>query len=63
MKKYEAKFGEQPDRKKVYNNFIRKGKAGEGKARWYFANTRSEACPQGSGQEETIKAIWAADSK
>jgi hypothetical protein len=28
---------------------------------WYFANTRSPACPQGFAQEETIKAIWAAD--
>jgi len=30
MKKHEEKFGEQPNRKKVYNNFIRKGKSGEG---------------------------------
>lgn len=28
---------------------------------WYYANTRSAACPDGMGQEETIKAIWAAD--
>lgn len=26
---------------------------------WYFANTPSEAVPDGFGQEETIKAIWA----
>jgi hypothetical protein len=34
---------------------------GEGGARqrWYFANTKSAACPQGFSQEETIKAIWA----
>ncbi len=30
MKQHEEKFGEQPNKKKVYNNFIRKGKAGEG---------------------------------
>lgn len=32
MKKYENKFGEQPDNKVVYNQFIRKGKEGEGEA-------------------------------
>jgi hypothetical protein len=31
MKKHEHKFGEQPEQWKVYNNFIRKGKVGEGK--------------------------------
>jgi len=30
MKRYEEKFGEQPNKKKVYNNFIRNGKTGEG---------------------------------
>jgi hypothetical protein len=30
--------------------------------RWYFANTPSPATPRGYGQEETIRAIWAADS-
>jgi hypothetical protein len=32
-------------------------------ARWYWANTRSEACPEGSNTEETIKELWkgAAD--
>ena len=34
MKMYESKFGEQPDRKKVYNNFIRNGKAGDGKSKF-----------------------------
>ncbi|MCX6629739.1 MAG: hypothetical protein NTW28_19140 [Candidatus Solibacter sp.] len=34
---------------------------GGGSQRWYFANTKSAACPQGFGQEETIKAIWAED--
>jgi len=27
---------------------------------WYHANTRSETCPDGFNQEETIKAIWNA---
>jgi hypothetical protein len=30
---------------------------------WYFANTKSLACPQGFNQEETIKAIWQEDSR
>lgn len=30
--------------------------------RWYWANTRSDACPNGSNTEETIRDIWAADS-
>jgi hypothetical protein len=34
-----------------------------GRINWYFANTKSPACPNGFGQEETIKAIWLADSK
>jgi hypothetical protein len=29
-----------------------------GPTRWYFANTRSAACPDGFNQEMTIKAIW-----
>ena len=36
---------------------------GGGRIRFYFANTKSPACPQGFGQEETIKAIWREDSK
>lgn len=28
---------------------------------WYFANAQSAATPGGFGDEETIKAIWAAD--
>ena len=35
---------------------------GEGPVNWYFANTKSDACPRGFNQEETIKAIWQADS-
>ena len=30
---------------------------------WYYANTRSEAVPQGFSQEETIKAIWSEDQR
>ena len=30
--------------------------------RWYYANTPSPAVPDGLGDEETIRAIWAADS-
>ena len=33
-----------------------------GGPRWYWANTRSDACPDGSNTEETIKEIWASDS-
>ena len=29
--------------------------------RWYWANTRSAACPNGFNTEETIKEIWQAD--
>ena len=29
--------------------------------RWYYANTPSPAVPEGYGQEETSRAIWAAD--
>jgi len=32
-----------------------------GELAWYRANTKSAACPDGFGQEDTIKAIWAAD--
>lgn len=34
------------------------GPQAEKSLRSYFANTRSEACPVGYSQEETIKAIW-----
>lgn len=33
-----------------------------GGPRWYWANIRSDACPEGSNTEETIKEIWSADS-
>lgn len=29
-----------------------------GAPRWYWANTRSEACPAGSNTEETIRELW-----
>ncbi|MCX7044929.1 MAG: hypothetical protein NTX50_05495 [Candidatus Sumerlaeota bacterium] len=32
-----------------------------GKQMWYWANTASKAASEGFNQEETIKAIWAAD--
>lgn len=34
------------------------GEVGKTSLRFYFANTRSEACPVGYSQEETIKEIW-----
>jgi hypothetical protein len=30
--------------------------------RWYFANNPSPACPHGFGDEEAIRAVWAAGS-
>lgn len=36
------------------------GEVGKSSLRFYFANTRSESCPIGYSQEETIKAIWDA---
>jgi hypothetical protein len=35
--------------------------AAVGNQHWYYANTRSDAVPQGFGQEETIKAIWSGN--
>lgn len=32
-----------------------------GDRHWYYANTRSEAVPQGFGQEETVKGIWSGN--
>jgi hypothetical protein len=31
--------------------------------RWYYANTPSQAVPDGSGDEEAIRAIWEADAQ
>ena len=36
---------------------------GSGGLRWFWANTRGDACPNGSNTERTIKEIWAADSE
>jgi hypothetical protein len=33
-----------------------------GKARWYYANNPSEAIPDGNGDEEAIRAVWAHDA-
>ncbi len=29
---------------------------------WYFASNPSQATPDGFGQEDTIREIWAADT-
>lgn len=39
------------------------GPQGQQSLRSYFANTRSEACPVGYSQEETIKKIWDTQLK
>jgi hypothetical protein len=31
-------------------------------SRWYFANNPSPACPTGLGDEDAIRAVWAADA-
>jgi len=31
--------------------------------RWYYANTPSPAVPEGLGDEEAIRKIWAADRR
>ncbi|HWX23067.1 MAG TPA: hypothetical protein VN578_24460 [Candidatus Binatia bacterium] len=31
--------------------------------RWYWANTRSDACPDGSNTEETIRELWGTAGK
>jgi hypothetical protein len=31
--------------------------------RWYYANGRNPAVPDGLGDEVAIRAIWAADSE
>ena len=30
---------------------------------WYYANRPSDAVPDGYGQEDAIKAIWAGDGE
>jgi hypothetical protein len=36
---------------------------GGGRINYYLANTKGPACPNGFGQEETIKAIWTQGAK
>jgi hypothetical protein len=36
---------------------------GGGRINYYLANTKSPVCPNGFGQEETIKAIWTQGAK
>jgi len=33
-----------------------------GKSRWYYANNPSDAIPNGNGDEEAIRAVWAHDA-
>jgi hypothetical protein len=52
---------EMPGGRMLTNGPANPGAEG-GRLRWYFANTKSSACPTGFSQEETIKAIWQTDS-
>ncbi len=52
-------FLEMPGGRMLTNGPVREDR----KLAWYFANTRSPACPDGFNQEATIKAIWLQDSK
>jgi hypothetical protein len=54
-------FLEMPGGRMLTNGPAISGEEG-GRMRWYFANTKSPACPNGFSQEETIKAIWRAES-
>jgi hypothetical protein len=58
---------EMPGSRQITNGHL--GTPGAGVARppsgrrpWYLANNPSTAVPDGMGDEETIRAIWAADS-
>jgi len=55
-------FLEMPGGRMLTNGPAASGE-GSGRINWYFANTKSPACPHGFSQEETIKAIWREDSK
>jgi hypothetical protein len=55
-------FLEMPGGRMLTNGPAIPGAEG-GRIDWYFANTKSPACPQGFSQEETIKSIWREDSK
>jgi hypothetical protein len=54
-------FLEMPGGRMLTNGPPIPGEEGS-RMRWYFANTKSPAYPNGFSQEETIKAIWLADS-
>ena len=56
-------FLEMPGGRMLTNGPAIPEDTGGGKANWYFANTKTSACPRGFGQEETIKAIWGEGSK
>ncbi|HWC97710.1 MAG TPA: hypothetical protein VG456_13190 [Candidatus Sulfopaludibacter sp.] len=53
---------EMPGGRMLTNGPALPGETGA-KQNWYFANTKSEASPHGFSQEETIRAIWAADKR
>lgn len=53
-------FLEMPGSRVLHDGPPSKSEEGR-KTDWYFANTQSQACPQGFNQEETIKAIWLED--
>ena len=38
------------------------GTATSSDTRWYFANNKSDAVPNGSGDETAIRAVWAKDT-
>ena len=56
-------FLEMPGGRMLTNGPPIPAEDGGGRANWYFANTKSPACPRGFSQEETIKAIWHEDAK
>jgi hypothetical protein len=58
---------EMPGSRQITNGHFRLGGNGaakpySGRRPWYHANNPSAAVPDGRGDEETIRAIWAADS-
>lgn len=55
-------FLEMPGGRMLTNGPVTPGPGG-GRSHWYFANTKSLACPNGFSQEEAIKGIWLKDSK
>jgi len=55
-------FLEMPGGRMLTNGPATPGEGG-GRINWYFANTKSPACPHGFSQEDTIKTIWREDSR